>query len=131
VPGPAKFLAPEWVGVVSATAAAVQVQDGGFGVRVQIVVTGTPDGDATWHLLVDHEKIVAGVGPTADADVVLTLSYGDAVAMVQGELEPSVAFMQGRMKTAGDPGRVLDVLAATSSPGFRDARSGIGMATKV
>ena len=32
--------------------------------------------------------------------------------MAAGELDPSVAFMQGRMKTAGDPGLVLDVLAA-------------------
>ena len=86
---------------------------------MQIVVTGTPDGETTWHLHVDHEKVDAGFGPAVDADVVLTLTYADAVAMVQGALQPSVAFMQGRMKTAGDPGQLLDLLAATSSPAFR------------
>ena len=44
--------------------------------------------------------------------------------MAAGELDPSVAFMQGRMKTAGDPGLVLDVLAGR---GFRRAE---GRATR-
>jgi putative sterol carrier protein len=34
--------------------------------------------------------------------------------MAAGELDPSVAFMQGRLKTAGDPGLVLDVLAGAA-----------------
>ena len=36
--------------------------------------------------------------------------------MAAGDLDPSVAFMRGRMKTAGDPGLVLDVLAAAAAP---------------
>jgi putative sterol carrier protein len=47
--------------------------------------------------------------------VTLTASYADASAMAAGELDPSVAFMQGRLKTAGDPGLVLDLLACVAA----------------
>jgi hypothetical protein len=33
-----------------------------------------------------------------------------------------VAFLQGRMKTAGDPGRLLDLLAATARDEYHAAR---------
>jgi putative sterol carrier protein len=47
--------------------------------------------------------------------VTLTASYPDASAMAGGGLDPSVAFMQGRLKTAGDPGFVLDLLASVAA----------------
>jgi putative sterol carrier protein len=55
--------------------------------------------------------VEAVLGTTADADVSVTASAADAGAIAAGELDPSVAFMQGRMKTAGDPGLLLDLLA--------------------
>jgi putative sterol carrier protein len=56
----------------------------------------------------------AGVEPIpADdtpAQVVLTLTPADAAALRAGELRPSVAFMRGTMKMAGDYGVLLHVL---------------------
>jgi hypothetical protein len=37
--------------------------------------------------------------------------------MLAGTLDPNVAYMRGRMKTAGDPGLLLDLLAATDAYG--------------
>ena len=88
---------------------------GGSG-AVQVVVTGLPDGDGSWQVRVD-DGVVAEVGPGAPAspDLTLTLPSAIADAVAGGELTASAAFMQGRMKTAGDLGLVLDVLAAVDS----------------
>jgi hypothetical protein len=83
----------------------------GPSVAVQLVVTGGPDGDAHAHVRL-ADGMVAQASPVADAaaDVTLTASAADAAALAAGSLDPSVAFMQGRVKTAGDPGLVLDLL---------------------
>ena len=88
---------------------------GGTG-AVQVLVTGRAEGDASWHVRVD-DGVVAEVSPGAPATTDLTLTLPEALAesIAAGELTPSAAFMQGRMKTAGDLGLVLDVLAAVDS----------------
>jgi hypothetical protein len=88
---------------------------GGSG-AVQVLVTGAGEGDASWHVRVD-DGVVAEVAPgaPATADLTLTLPADIAESIAAGELTPSAAFMQGRMKTAGDLGLVLDVLAAVDS----------------
>jgi hypothetical protein len=89
---------------------------GGSG-TVQIVVTGNQlPNDGKWYVRLDNGVVAeAASGASPAPDVTLTVPYADAVAMADGELDPSVAFMQGRMKTAGDQGLVLDVLAAVGS----------------
>lgn len=88
---------------------------GGSG-AVQVVVTGSNVGDGTWQVRID-DGVVAEVsaGAPATADLTLTLPGEVADAVADSELTLSAAFMQGRMKTAGDLGLVLDVLAAVDS----------------
>jgi hypothetical protein len=88
---------------------------GGSGV-VQVVVTGLSDGDGSWQVRVD-DGVVADVtpGPVKGADLTLTLPGAVASEVASGASTASAAFMQGRMKTAGDLGLVLDVLAAVDS----------------
>lgn len=69
----------------------------------------------------------AGPGPVeqgweGEPDLTLTLAPADAQAVRDGTLAPSVAFMQGRLKTAGDNALLLEVLAWTTSPAFSEAR---------
>jgi hypothetical protein len=106
-----RFLSPEWIDVVRDATPSIGT------VSVECSVVGGPDGEVKFH------AGAGGVAPggLADAAVALTLPYADAVAIVRGELQPSVAFMQGRMKTAGNPGTVLEILAATARAPFRDA----------
>lgn len=85
----------------------------GLSGAVQVVVTGLPDGDASWQARVEDGVVVEVVsGAPATSDLTLTLPVAIADAIADGELTASAAFMQGRMKTAGDNGLVLDVLAA-------------------
>jgi SCP-2 sterol transfer family protein len=90
---------------------------GGSG-AVQVVVMGMPDGEGSWQVRVD-DGVIAEVAPgaPAKADLTLTLPLPLATEVAGGATTASAAFMQGRMKTAGDLGLVLDVLAAV------DARS--------
>jgi putative sterol carrier protein len=79
---------------------------------VQLLVTGGPGGDLQAYLRFDDGVVAeAALGTAPAAEVTLTVPAPDADAMASGELNPSVAFMQGRMKTAGDPGRLLELLA--------------------
>jgi len=83
---------------------------------VEVVVTGLPDGDGSWQVRVD-DGVVAEVTPGAPerTDVTFTLPAALADQVADGAVSASAAFMQGRMKTAGDLGLVLDVLAAIDS----------------
>ena len=60
-------------------------------------------------------------GRDGQPDLTLTLSPGDAQLVKKGELEPSVAFMQGKLKTSGDNALLLSVLAWSTTPAFADA----------
>ena len=98
---------------------------------LQVVVTGGGSGEARWYLVVDDDGVRELSAGTADvADVVLTVTAPDAAAVLVGELDPSVGFMQGRIKTAGDPGRLLEVLSACASGVFAAARAELAAETQ-
>ncbi len=95
----------------------------GLTARVLVLVTGGPDGEAATHRSYEDGRLAArGPGPLEDPDVTLTLGWDDAQALARAELEPDVAFMQGRLKVVGDMGVVLDLLAAAATPQGRASR---------
>jgi SCP-2 sterol transfer family len=105
-----EFLDDEWIASWVGTGTPP-----GSTATVQVVVTGAPAGDGKWHLRLDDGVVAeAAAGTVAEPDLTLTVAYPEGAAMAAGELDPSVAFMQGRLKTAGDPGLVLDVLAGAA-----------------
>ncbi|MDQ6838745.1 MAG: SCP2 sterol-binding domain-containing protein [Actinomycetota bacterium] len=83
-------------------------------VALTVTVTGGPQGDATY---VRHWWPAHGVEERALA---LTVAFPEARALLAGQVSPSVAFMRGRLKTSGDHGAALDVLAASSRPPFAE-----------
>lgn len=56
---------------------------------------------------------------TDNAVVSLTLSAEDAVRVLDQEVSAEVLFMQGRMKTAGNEGQLLNFLAALRTDTFK------------
>jgi len=112
----------EWVVAVQAETAGLEGPAGLAG-TVQVDATGGPDGDVSVHATFDGGCLtVVGVGPTPGPDATLTLTAPDAADVLTGELDPSVAFMQGRMKVAGEMGVVLDLLSMASTDGARACR---------
>jgi predicted lipid carrier protein YhbT len=116
----AKFLSDEWLDAVRANASG---KAGDLSVRLHVAV-----GDAQFHaIVVDGSLETLADGPLGDADVSLTVTPADAAALQRGETDPSVLFMQGRMKTAGDAGKLLELLGYSAQPGYavlRDAVAG-------
>jgi hypothetical protein len=105
-----EFLDDEWIAAWVGRGSAP-----GPTATVQVVVTGAPAGDGKWHVRLDDGVVAeSAAGTLAAPDLTLTVAYPEGAAMAAGELDPSVAFMQGRMKTAGDPGLVLDLLSGAA-----------------
>ncbi|MHB1496391.1 MAG: SCP2 sterol-binding domain-containing protein [Acidimicrobiales bacterium] len=63
-------------------------------------------------------------GCDGQADLTLTISPEDAALVLSGELAPSVAFMQGRLKTTGDNALLLELLRWSATEAFRKALLG-------
>ena len=85
---------------------------------IAITLLGAPGGDrpTTWQ--VEGERMTATLGDSPDADVVVTIPWADALAIVTGELEPAVAYMRGRLKPSGDMKLTLALMKLGSSPAF-------------
>ena len=70
----------------------------------------------------------SGDGPgDGGADLTLMLTEADAAATSTRDLDPSVAFMRGRLKAEGDFGLLIAVLSATrggTCEALRDCASG-------
>lgn len=124
-----KWLSPEWFDQIR-TLAEPQPPDSGCSARIQYQVTGGPDGDVGFfRVLQDGRPIASGGGVVEAPDVTLTAAWNDAAAMQRGDLDPSVAFMQGRLKVTGSMDTLLALLALTGTPGYQDLRQRIADVT--
>ena len=111
----APFLSEAWFELQRSLGAELPERPGATA-RVQHVVTGGPDGEVRYvHTVVDGRTTDVTVGGDDTADVTFTNTYGDAQALARGELDPSVLFMQGRTKMAGDMGKVLALMPVVRS----------------
>jgi putative sterol carrier protein len=119
----AKFLTDDWLDAVRSAAKGANAGD--LSVRLEITA-----GDVLFHAVITSGTLdELALGALNGAEVALTLPFDDAVAVQRGELDPSVAFMQGRMKTAGNPGKLLDLLARTARPGYAQLRDAVAAVT--
>ena len=106
----ARYLSADWIhaldqaatGDVALAAATQEV-----GLVIQQEVTGGPEGDACWHVRIDHGTVRVLPGPAPDADVVFRQDHATALAVGQGELSAQTAFMVGKLRVAGDVGVLM------------------------
>ena len=113
-----KWLTQEWLDE-STRLAADQPERPGASARLQYLIEGGPDGDVAYYWIVEDGHLRENrLGTLGDADVTLTESYDDAMAMQKGELDANAAFMQGKIKVAGDVAQLMALLPITMSPEF-------------
>lgn len=125
------WITAEWVSA-SGAVVAKGVQVPGLSATVEVVVKAKTKELARYHRSYKDGALVdSGLGAAPEEGVSFTLTPEDARALILGELDPSVAFMSGRLKTAGDNGLVLRVLEAWSSPQGRKTTEAIVAATKL
>ncbi|HVB93922.1 MAG TPA: SCP2 sterol-binding domain-containing protein [Acidimicrobiales bacterium] len=124
------WLTDEWFDETRALAADLPERPG-LSARMQFIVTDGPEGDVHYYwVLEDGHLRQSAVGDVDGADVTLTSSRRDAVAMATGGLDPNVAFMQGRMKVAGSMGIMMRLLPVANTPEYQDLRKRIADITE-
>lgn len=114
-----KYLTQEWLDETRALATS-QPERPGSSARMQYVVTGGPDGEIKYFWRLEDGRLVeSALGEIDEADFTMTLSYDDSVKVQQGELDANAAFMQGRMKVAGNMGKLMQLMPLTNSPEYK------------
>lgn len=122
------FLSQEWLDQLVAEAGGDADSDAGVGtgtgdpevsVLVQNLVTGGPDGDVSFWTRIERGRTVeAALGTVDKPDLTLMAAYADAERQAAGEIEPSAAYMQGRLKAEGDMTKLFALLKAShTAPG--------------
>ena len=116
----AEWLSEEWLKEVADQAGTRPPVAGANGTVSLAITTGRRD-EVSYHW--SYRDGIPGegaVGAIANADLTLTIARDDAQAVASGEVEPSVAYMRGRLKASGDGALLLGLLASTATDGYRD-----------
>jgi hypothetical protein len=112
------WLSDEWSQDVAALAGSRPPVPGANG-TVSLTVTRGKGIAAAYHWAYKAgEPGAGGVGQMADADLVLTIPDADAALVAAGEIEPSVAYMRGRLKATGDGALLLGWLESTATDAY-------------
>lgn len=125
-----KYLSQEWLDEARRLSAG-QPDRPGATARVQWVVKGAPGGDVKYSWLLDNGHLLEShLGNIDEPDFTLTLTFADALAVHRGELDPNVAFMQGRMKADGNVGKLMALLPITKSSEYAALQDALRQSTE-
>ena len=111
VSGRLRYLSLEWIGALSAEVAAsehMREVARHHTVGVTQVVSGGPEGDVSYHLLVSEGDTSFGAGPADPEDVKMEQDWQTAVDVATGELNAQEAFIGGKIRLFGDQQKLLE-----------------------
>jgi len=121
----AKWLSKEWFEEASKLAEG-QPERPGATASMQYVITGGPEGDIKYFMTIDNGHLVKQeLGELPDPEVTLTMTYDDHMKVQKGELDANAAFMQGRVKVAGNMAKLMALLPLTNAPEYKDLQQRI------
>ncbi len=125
-----KWLSDEWFDETRALWSGLPLPPG-LSARMQYEISGGPEGSFSYYWVIEDGRLVDnGPGPIQEPDVTVTFTWDDARAVHTGDLDPNVAFMQGRMKVAGSMGVMMTLLPATNTDEYRDLRRRMAAVTE-
>lgn len=82
----------------------------GHNITLQVVTNDFPGvGEMKSFIRIDKGSIGVGSGEVEEPDVTITQNYETAVAMDKGELNPQVAFLDGKVKIKGNIIKVMSL----------------------
>lgn len=99
------YLSDEWIEAANeavANSAELKKSAKDQDLTIAYEVTGTPSGKVRYGMTFKDGAASVTTGKHADAGAAFTLDYETATQIARGELSAQAAFMQGRMKLAGD-----------------------------
>ncbi|MFO7590579.1 MAG: SCP2 sterol-binding domain-containing protein [Acidimicrobiia bacterium] len=115
----AKYLTQEWLDE-GRELAKDQPERPGASAKMQYALSGGPDGELKYYwVLEDGRLLESQLGEIAEPDFTMSMSYDDSVLIQKGELDVNAAFMQGRVKVAGNMGKLMQLMPLTNSPEYR------------
>ncbi len=118
----AELYSPEWAEEAAALWSLLPPAPGGEG-TVCLAISTAPRREVSLHWRYEGGRVVdGGAGAAPEPTLSLTLTAADAPDVLSGRVEPSVAFMRGRLKASGDGSLLLAFLSSTSTEGFSEWR---------
>jgi len=82
----------------------------GHNVVLQVITKDFPEvGEKKSFIRIDKGAMLVGSGEVEDPDVTITQDYETAVELDKGELNPQVAFMEGKIKVKGNLMKVMSL----------------------
>ena len=75
---------------------------------VQLNVTGSQAGQ--WNAVIKDGKVTVAKGVHAAPELTVTADTADILAVADGKLDPTTAFMQGKAKVKGDLTEVIGLV---------------------
>ena len=75
---------------------------------VQLNVTGSQAGQ--WNVVIKDGKVNVAKGAHSSPELTVTADTADVLAVADGKLDPTQAFMQGKAQVKGDLTEVLDLV---------------------
>lgn len=79
----------------------------GVELSIQFDVSGTPDGDVSYHLSVKDGAVETAAGANDAADVTVGSDFETSKAISKGELNVQMAFMSGKIKVGGNMAKIM------------------------
>ena len=104
-----RYLSDEWISAVAHEVGAdpaVAAAAADHTVAITQVVTDSPFGEVTYHLVCADGRVHFGAGP-APSDVTFRQSYDTAVAIARGELNAAESFITGKVRFSGNHETVI------------------------
>lgn len=115
-----RYVSQEWLDRQRELQQAIRPRAGATA-RVQYRLTDAPGGGEILYAADVRDGRVASqrLGADPRAEVTMSSSYADSVAMLRGELTPNSAFMAGRVKVTGDVSKISPLMPITQSAEYR------------
>jgi putative sterol carrier protein len=126
----AKFLTQAWLDLQKDLALEFPERPGASA-RMQYKVAGAPDGDVTFHTVIENGKILENaLGEDGQAEFTMAVGYDDFTKVNKGELDANAAFMQGRIKVTGNMGKLMSLMPLTQSAEYKDIAEKVNESTE-
>lgn len=100
-----RYLSLDWIESMSAAVsgnAELQSLAGTITLGITQVVTGTPDGDVTYHVQLLDGRASFGAGAAPQEDVRMEQSWDTALKVARHEVPAQEVFVKGLVKVGGD-----------------------------